>query len=94
MAQGGKWVKRLTSAADLPDEAVPGQPLVEVFSSFRVLVENHMGVTEYGDSVIQVKVKFGSICVCGTNLELALMTKGQLIITGCIESIQLNRRAK
>lgn len=94
MIQGSKWVGRLSSATDLHDEVIPGQPLIEIVSNFRVLVENHMGVTEYGESVIQVKVKFGSVCVCGSNLELALMTKGQLVITGCIESIKLIRRGK
>ena len=92
MAQGRKWSNHLTSAMNLQDEAIPGQPLIEIFGDCRVLVENHMGVTEYGDSVIRVKVKYGNVCVCGGNLELALMTKGQLIITGCIESVKLNRR--
>ncbi len=94
MVQGGKWINRLSSAVDLQDEAIPGQPLIEIVSNCRVLVENHMGVTEYGELVIQVKVKFGSVCVCGNHLELALMTKGQLVITGCIESIKLVRRGQ
>ena len=94
MGQSGKWANRLTSATDLQDEVIPGQPLVEIVGDFRVLVEKHMGVTEYGESVIQVKLKFGSVCVCGRNLELALMTKEQLVITGRIESVKFVRREK
>lgn len=91
MRNSGGILGKLSWAADLPDEPIPGRPLVEIIDNCRVLIENHNGVNEYGCNLIRVKVKFGSICVCGSNLELARMTKGQLIISGIIESIQLCR---
>lgn len=91
MLQPGKMLGKLAWAADLPDEPIPGRPLVEIIENQRVLIENHHGVNEYGESLIRVKVKFGTICVSGCKLELARMTKGQLIITGMIESVTLNR---
>ena len=92
MDKKGRILERLTMAADLPDESIPGMPLVEISGNVRVLVENHMGVTEYGRDRIRVRVKFGDVCVCGCGLELSRMTKGQLIIRGRIENISLNRR--
>lgn len=92
MLQPGKMLGKLAWAADLPDEPIPGQPLVEIIENRRVLIENHLGVSEYGESLIRVKVKFGTICISGCNLELARMTKGQLIISGVIESVKLDRR--
>ena len=92
MEKKGRILERLTSAADLPDESVPGLPLVEIAGCGRVLVENHFGVTEYGQNLIRVRVKFGDVCVCGSFLELSRMTKGQLIIRGRIDQISLNRR--
>jgi sporulation protein YqfC len=77
--------------ADLPDEPEPGLPLVEIIGHGRILIENHKGVTEYGKELIRVKVKNGSVCVCGKDLELARMHKGVLIISGNIENIQLCR---
>lgn len=91
MRRSGRILGKLALAADLPDEPIPGRPLVEIIDNSRVLIENHNGVNEYGRSLIRVKVKFGSICVCGSNMELARMTKGQLIISGVIESVQLCR---
>lgn len=91
MLQSDKILGRLAWAADLPDEAIPGLPLVEIIDNRRVLIENHHGVNEYGESLIRVKVKAGTICICGCKLELALMTKGQLIINGVIESVKLHR---
>lgn len=84
-------MNKLVFAVDLPDEPIPGRPLIEIIDHSRVLIENHKGVTEYGQHMIRVKVKFGSVCVCGSNLELSRMMKGQLIIVGNVESIQLCR---
>ena len=78
-------------AARLPDEPIPGAPLVEIIDNYRVLVENHRGVTEYGLTLIRIKVKKGSVCVCGRDLKLSHMDRGQLIISGLIESIHFCR---
>lgn len=91
MGKSGAIWNRLALAADLPDEPIPGQPLIEIIDNRRVLVENHKGVNEYGDTMIRIKVKRGSVCICGQKLELSRMVKGQLIISGIIESVQLCR---
>lgn len=86
-----RMMDRLASITDLPGEPIPGQTLVELCGTGRVLIEHHKGVTEYGESLIRVKVKFGSICVMGSSLELKHMTRGQLVISGCIECVRLER---
>ena len=91
MPETERILGKLALAADLADEPIPGRPLVEIIDHSRVLIENHKGVSEYGRNMIRVKVKFGSICVCGCDLELLRMTKGLLIISGNIESVQLCR---
>ena len=45
---GKHFIDRMADAADLPDEPIPGQPLVEIAGERRVLIERHSGVTEYG----------------------------------------------
>lgn len=84
----------LVSNADLPGEVFPGQPLVEIAGEYRVLIENHSGVTVYSCNEIHVKVKFGQICICGRNLELAQMTRNQLVVTGRIDCVSLCREGK
>ncbi len=76
---------------DLPGEPMPGQPVVEIAGTGRVLIEHHGGVTEYGCSRIRVKVGYGAVCVCGTDLELKRMTKDQLVIGGIIDCVSLER---
>lgn len=92
MKQRNGMLERLADRTDLQDEALPGQPLLELYGDRRVLIEHHRGVTEYGRERIQVRVRYGWICVCGGCLELARMTAEQLVITGRIDSVNLVRR--
>lgn len=94
MGQKRSFTDRLAAVTDLPDEPIPGLPLVEIAGERRVLIENHQGVTQYGRQSIQVRVKFGQVCICGAELELARMTKGQLVISGRIDSVSLLRGCK
>lgn len=91
MARGKQIIDRLSRTLDLTEEPIPGLPLVEIAGDGRVLVENHMGVTRYSSEMIQVKVKYGSICVNGCGLQFARMTKGLLVISGRIDGIQILR---
>lgn len=83
--------QRIAFVADLPDTPVPGLPLVEIAGESRVLIENHCGVSQYSSDSVCVKVKFGQVCVTGGALDLARMTKGQLVITGRIDTVCLLR---
>ena len=82
---------RLVQWADLPPEAVPGMPLVEILGEGRVLIENHRGVTEYGTDRISIRVGFGQIIICGCGLELSRMNREQLVILGRIDGVTLCR---
>jgi len=82
-------LERAAHAADLSAEAVPGAPLIELSGQRRVLIENHRGVIQYGTNEICVKVCYGHVNISGSGLELTRMTKDQLVITGCINSVRL-----
>lgn len=92
MTHGTKWTQRLTSAADLEDECIPGLPLIEIVGDKRVLIEHHCGVTEYGKQRIVVQVNRNCVCVSGEELVLTKMTPQQLIISGTIHSVELTGR--
>lgn len=82
------WMDRM----DLPQEQLPGQPLVEIYGYKRVLIEHHQGVTEYGQNCVCVKVKFGAVFVEGRELVLSSMNRYTLVISGWIDGIRLQRR--
>ena len=83
--------ERMLYAAGMPAETLPKVPLVELGGNQRVLIENHCGVIGYGGKEIRVKVSYGDVCICGDRLELARMTKQQLVITGRIDEVTLHR---
>lgn len=94
MEKGRQWAQRLADCAQLYGEALPGVPLVELAGDRRILIEHHDGVIEYGRECIRVRVRYGTLCITGSDMELTRMTKEQLIISGKIACIQLQRRCE
>ena len=92
MKQYEKTLQRLSTTVYESNEQLPGVPIVELAGDRRLLIENHRGVTEYGSERICVKLKYGILCVCGCEMELAKMTKEQLVITGLIGSVTIQRK--
>lgn len=92
MGKKRSFFEHMMEQTPLGPEAVPGQSIVEIAGEHRVLIENHQGVAAYGRERILVKVKFGTVCVCGCNLEMMHMTREQLVVCGRIDSVGLQRR--
>ena len=84
-------MQQLARSSDLTDAPLPGIAIAEIADDKRVLIENHMGVIHYSGETICVRTKFGQIWVEGCNLELAKMSKQQLVITGTITCVKLMR---
>ena len=89
----GLW-DRIADKTDLQGEPFPGQPVIELYGQHRVLIEHHRGVTEYGTERISVRMGYGYAHICGSELEVAKMTAGHLVIVGNIHSVMLCRGCK
>ena len=91
MARSSDWLQHLADKAELESENLPCLPVVEIAGDRRVLIERHKGVIEYGMERIMVRVSYGTVCVSGDSLELIRMTNRQLVISGRIDSVSLQR---
>ena len=89
--QKNSWMRGLLDGADLLEETLPRQPLVELLGDRRVLIENHCGVTEYGAERICVRVSYGHVGVTGCGLHLGHMSRQRLVIMGTIHAIEVQR---
>lgn len=94
MAHSRQWLQQLADRTEMESEALPGLPILEIAGDRRVLIERHGGVIEYGPERIRVRVTYGSICVNGCGLELVRMTHQQLVISGRVDSVCIQRGCK
>lgn len=94
MRKREKISERLPLKLDLAGEPIQRQQLVEIFGNSRLIVENHRGVVQYEHCRICIKTGNGIIEVHGQTLELAKMSKEQLVIVGRIERVCLINRGK
>lgn len=82
---------RLRRVSDMSAAVLPGQTLIELLDTGRVIIENHKGVCLYSKEEIAVKTCFGAVIIEGDCLEIAKMTKEQLVIIGSITGLKLER---
>lgn len=94
MKQSEGLFEKIMAAADLQGEPLPKTPLLELNGERRVLLENHFGVTQYSSQEICVKVSYGLICISGSELELACMSRERLVIIGSIDGVRLLKGRK
>lgn len=90
--KNGEFFRKIAESIDLYGEPLPGTSLIEIIDDCRVLLEHHLGVAEYSPTKIRVKVRYGHIVVCGSEMYLRKMTQNQLVICGKICNITFVRR--
>lgn len=92
MAPEFSWMRHIIDRADLTDEILPGETIIEIVGEGRVLIEGHGGVSAYSEKCISVKVGYGVAEIRGSNLKLSQMSNAKLIISGEVSLVQLLRR--
>lgn len=83
----------MTEAMDAPQELLPGASLIEIAGNRRVLIENHRGVLQYERDLLRVRLIKGAAVIRGSGLTIARMSKRQLVVTGGIDGVDLERGA-
>lgn len=87
-------IRKILPESGLNPDIFPLLPIVELAGCNRVLIENHLGVTQYSASRIGIKMKYGQLTVCGSKLMLEHMTQVRLLVIGQIDSLSLERRCR
>lgn len=79
----------VTEYFSLPPELLPDVPKVTLSGGSEVLVENHGGLKSYSRDLIEVRGRSALVQVRGEDLEIAAMTKTEIIIQGIIVAVEL-----
>ena len=82
---------RLPELLGIPDQTLPGVPIIEIYGDRRVLVEGRCSVVQYDINCIKLRNPCGIVSVCGCGLQMAELSRVQTIITGNIESVSIRR---
>ena len=83
---------KMKTAVDFEERPGKRLPLVEIFGSCRVLIENHCGVMFYEADKICVKSSQGCIFVHGSGLYIKRMTNELITVCGRISTVELRSR--
>jgi len=87
LKKSANWVEKIRQELDKEESSLTGKTLVEILDRERVLIEHHAGVSGYSRDCICVRTDRGQTRVRGQCLEIARMSKEQLVIRGRISGV-------
>ncbi len=74
------------------DEALDTEALVgphfELFGNREILLEGCLGVFEYSDTYLKLKIARGSVIICGRGFDIVLFEDTVIRIKGTISSVE------
>lgn len=79
----------VTDRFGLPAELLPGVPKLTLSGGSEALVENHGGLKSLSRELVEVRGKNLLLQIRGEDLELAAMTKTELVVRGIIVAVEL-----
>lgn len=82
-------VRKINKLLEFPEEISSDEPKITIMGFGKIMVENYKGILEYENFFIRLNTYIGVININGFNLSLNEMTDENLLITGKIESIDL-----
>ena len=65
-----------------------GETVVTLDGKASVLIEKHNGILSYEEDRVIIACKGSILCVRGTSLSIAFMSRDRLCLCGCIQSVQ------
>ncbi len=83
------WREDIAERFEMPGEAL-GTTKVTMSGKSRVLIESHKGIVSYGNERVELECEHMNIRVLGTELNLAAMDKGAVLIRGRITAVELD----
>ena len=81
--------QKIKNFLEMPKEIISNVPKITIVGSNEMLIENYKGILEYEEFFVRVNTYIGIINVNGLNLNLNQITEDDIIITGKIDSIDI-----
>ena len=84
-------MSKIDKILGIPDDISSDAPKITILSFEKMLIENYKCVLEYQDFFIRIKMSTGLININGYQMTMNEMTKDDIIVTGRIESVDLEK---
>lgn len=84
-------LSRLNKILEMPSEITSQIPRVTNLGFKKMMIENYKNILEYQDFFIRISTQIGIININGFDLKLGEMTADEVLVTGKIENIDLER---
>ena len=82
-------LNKINDLLEFPKEIGSSLPRITMVGFNRLLIENYKGILEYEEFFIKINTYIGIININGFNLELNNLTDDDILITGKIDSIDI-----
>jgi len=76
---------------EIPKEIISKEPKLTIVGFNQMLIENYKGILEYEDFIIRISTEIGIIYINGLELNLNQITGDDIMVTGKIEGIELEK---
>ena len=86
-----KFVRKATEILELPREVVSNVPKITLTGFDELIIENFKGILEYEDFFVRIETFIGSVNINGFNLKLNQMNEEDILVSGHIENISLEK---
>lgn len=89
MTKKRKMQSRIGNLLEMPNEITTNEPKLTIQGFKELLIENYKGILEYEEFYVRISTHIGTININGFNLNLKQMTDEDIMVTGKIDSIDL-----
>ena len=89
MPKRRKMQSRIGNLLEMPNEITTNEPKLTIQGFKELLIENYKGILEYEEFYVRISTHIVTININGFNLNLKQMTDEDIMVTGKIDSIDL-----
>lgn len=90
MVKGNKAWEIFAGKLELPSEIIMGLPLLALGGNRRLYIESHLGLIEYSDTIIRLRVKHGQVIVVGKEFCIEELREKDMLASGKIKKIEFD----
>lgn len=84
-----RW-KLLRYTDDVIDKNMIAGPHIEMFGNGEINIDGCLGVIEYRDTYLKLKLQKGSLLICGNDFDIAYFENRLITVRGKILSIEFS----